>query len=52
MLMMVCQEDHLEVLLNQQTPISKEGMISSVDDLPMSVLDLSKEDLESIRQYI
>ncbi len=49
---MVCKDSHVEALLNRQENITEEGILSSEDAFPMSVLDISTLELDSIRQYM
>lgn len=50
--MMVCKMDAVESLISLQEKISKDGIIDEEDALPVSVLDISSEDLRSTEDYL
>lgn len=50
--MMVCNHDHVEMLLKHQETINEEGVIRNEDDLPLSVLDISEQDIQTTKDYL
>ena len=49
--MVVCKNDAVTTLCEEQTEVSEDG-VNSEEDMPISVLDIRPVDLQGIKQYL
>ena len=50
--MMICKDNAVEALLDSQTNIDSDGIVSDEEILPLSILDFTNSELQIVEDYL